>query len=153
MRKKGFLLWCSWLLVILGLTFCVIGCLERIKTTATEVEYQITDPNSEVQEAAEKIGNLVGPAIILVKSVPGFPYAKAILGGLAIAQLLLSIILGWRKKKSDTALKEVVHGIELAKKELDKKGAGTSTSLKKALAITESTETTELVNKIRVKVS
>lgn len=105
MKKLIFAVLC--LLVVSG---CEPGEVAEIMETT------VTDPNGILQIAAENVGNALGPLIILVRTIPGIPYAKYISGALAIAATVVALIKSWRKKQSDTALEEVVVGIEAQKK-------------------------------------
>lgn len=135
-------------LMLISVVLCAVlvlscepeGTIDRIR----DVNNAMTDPNSSIQITAENLQDLVGTSMFLVRAIPSFPYAKAILGALAIAQAILTIILGWRKHVNSQALKEVVLGNEIMKKGKD---------FKDAQNIAQSEATVELVNKIREKVA
>jgi len=95
-------------LIALGLLGCTPEDVQAIGD-------QVTDPNGPVQQAAEQIGNAVQPLRGVVRAVPGFPFAQAVLGGLAVVEAFIGIILGFRKRTSDKALREVVIGNEALK--------------------------------------
>lgn len=112
-----------------------------------DVNEAMTDPNSSIQVTAENLQDLINTGAILVQAVPGFPYAKAILGALAIAQAVLAVILGWQKQVNKKALKEVVRGNEILKKSpIDNQ------AFKNAQNMAQSGKTVEVVNKIRKNV-
>lgn len=126
-----------------------VGCEpEDAKEVVTDFNASLTDPNSSIQVTAENLQELVETGMILVRAIPGFPYAKAILGALAIVQAVIGIILGWRKNVNKRALKEVVLGNEILKK-----GPIDSQAFKDAQNTAQSEPTTELVNKIRAKIA
>ena len=116
------------------------------------IETTVTDPNGLLQVAAENVGNTLGPLIVLVRTIPGIPYANYISGALAIAATVVALIKSWRKKQSDTALEEIVVGINDAKKDVS---LGKDTESREALRIAsnqaQSTETRAKVTAIRKK--
>lgn len=139
-------------LMLFSVVLCALLVLSCEPESATNVIANVneamSDPNSSVQVTAENLQELVGTGMILVQAIPGFPYAKAILGALAIVQAVITIILGWRKQVNKTALKEVVRGNEILKK-----GPIDSEAFKNAQNIAQSEKTVEIVNKIRQKVA
>lgn len=130
-------------LMLISIVLCLVLSCEP-ESVITDINEGMTDPNSTIQVTAENLQEVVGTSMILVKAIHGFPYAKAILGALAILQGILTIILGWRKHVNTKALKEVVQGNEIMKK---------GTEFKDAQNIAQSESTVELVNKIRKKVA
>jgi len=143
-------------LLLVGVVLCallVLSCEPESTIGAiNDVNEAMSDPNSSVQLTAENLQELVGTSIILVSAIKGFPYAKAILGALAIVQAVLTVILGWRKHTTTKALKEVVRGGEILKKEIVRKGNVDMKDFKDAHN-TQNEETVEIVNKIRHKVT
>lgn len=113
-----------------------------------DVNDVMSDPNSSIQVTAGNLQEMITTGAILVKAVPGFPYAKAILGALAIAQAVLAMILGWQKQNNKKALKEVVRGNEILKK-----GPIDNKAFKEAQNMAQSGKTVEIVNKIRKNVA
>ncbi len=117
------------LLLLIAAAVCAVmlvgisGCdLEQagqaVQNAAGQAEQQLTDPNSGLQQAAENVNKMVPPATVVVQTIP-FPGAKAVLGVLGLISVITNIILGWRKKTSDTALKEVVKGGQSFKKSVE----------------------------------
>jgi len=114
---------------LLSSVFCLLlatGCEPEqvtgpIQDVIGQAHYQATDPCSPVQVTAEQLKQMTDSATILVTAAEvatGFPYAKTILGALAVMQAVLALILSWRKKKTQTALEEVIAGNEALKKQL-----------------------------------
>lgn len=134
-------------------TLLVLSCdPDSITNALADANNAMTDPNSAIQLTAENLQEMIATGVILVKAVPGFPYAKALLGGLAIAQAILTMILGWRKHVTTTALKQAVRGNEILKKDL-KKGSVGIDEFRKAQDAAQDEKTVEIINKIRTKVA
>ena len=142
------------LIVLVLISFLLLaGCdweqaSQSIGEVAGQAEYQLIDPNSDVQQAAEGLSGVVGSAVVLVQSVPGFPYAKIILGALSTISVLLNVIIGWRKKVVDTALKEVITGGQEFKKLIASKEA--IADFKVAHDKAQSTNTKKMVAAIKI---
>lgn len=135
-------------------TLLVLSCdPDSITNALADANNAMTDPNSAIQLTAENLQEMIATGVILVKAVPGFPYAKALLGGLAIAQAILTMILGWRKRVTTTALKQAVRGNEILKKDLIKKGSVGIDEFRKAQDAAQDEKTVEIINKIRTKVA
>ena len=116
----------------------------------SEFQEYMSDPNSDVQVAAEQIGEAIKPLQVLVQTTSGFPYAKTILAGLAVVQLAIGLILSWRKKAVATQLAEVIKGGEIFKKTADDKAVK---QFQTAQDEAQTVQTTIAINKLREKIS
>lgn len=137
--------------MLVNIVLCVllvVGCEPESATNAIAgFDEAMSDPNSTVQVTAENLKELVDLGVVIIKTVPGFPYAKFLFSALAIVQAVIAIVLSWRKHINTKALKEVVRGNEILKK-----GPIDGIAFKNAQNIAQSEATVELVNKIRAKV-
>lgn len=137
------------LVVSVVLVLLAVGCEpESMINAIADANNAMSDPNGSIQLTAENLQEMITTGMVLVKAVPGFPYAKFLLSAFAVAQTLLAIILGWRKHTTTKALKEVVWGNEILKK-----GTIDSEAFRKAQDTAQSESTVELVNKIRKNVA
>jgi len=147
------------LLIAITLAFMLVfaGCnpedtITAIQQGAGEAHYQATDPCSPVQVTAQQLKQMTDSATILVTTAAatvGFPYAKAILGALAVIQGVLALVLGWQKKQTQTALEQVVLGNEVLKKKLP----DSTNQIFKDSQIAQSPATQKQVAKIRKQVA
>jgi uncharacterized protein (DUF2342 family) len=137
------ILFAAVVLVLLSL----VGCDEDM---AQQIDQAVTDANGAVQVTAEQLQAMVQQGLIAVKTIPDFPYGKAIAAALSTISVILTLILGWRKQqKTGNALADVVRGNEIYKK-----GQGVDAeAFKKAQNEAQSTETVRIVSKMRQKVS
>ena len=105
--KKWILLFCCALVVS-------AGCELEEDTTEVigQADYYMSDPNSPVQVTAEQLEYLVAAAVAAVVAIPGFPYAKAILGALAVINAAIVLILKLRKRTVEKTLSSVVKAVE-----------------------------------------
>ena len=113
----------------------IIGCTEKQMQQAD----QIADTVEDVTEGGQAI--LESPAGAYIP-----PEARLALeiGG-ALAMGLVIAWRDWRRKQAQTAVKEIVSGIEIAKNDSE----STKTAIKDAQKIVQSSKTTELVSKAR----
>lgn len=141
--------WLLMMVIALTLVCVIIGGCEP-EAVIHQVDVQMTDPNSGLQLATDSAVKALQPLTILVSAIPGIPYAAAIKTGLAIAMSILALIQSWRKVKSDTALKEVVIGLNDAKKApVLKKGSVGREAIRVASNQAQSPETRAKVTEIR----
>jgi len=144
-----------------GLVF-VGGCTEE---DVAAIDVQITDPNGVFQTTADAVGQSLAPLQVLVKTLP-IPHATTISAILALVGWAIGIIKSLQKKKSDdalieadTSLREVVVGLEDAKKRSDdawpdgKKGPIDRNEFREALSEAESPDTRAKVAAIRREIS
>ena len=107
-----------WIIVIAGMALILSGC--EPEKVIQQVDVQMTDPCSPLQVATEGAVGALKPLSILISTVPGIPYAATIKTGIAILMAVFTLIQSWRKVKSDAALKEVVIGVNDAKKVMNR---------------------------------
>jgi len=92
----------------------VCGCeLEKAQEFIQDVNAQITDPNSALQQTAEIAGQTAEQVKIVITLFPAIP-GKVVIGGIATLVILAAgLIKSLRKKQAvTTTLKAVVQAIE-----------------------------------------
>jgi hypothetical protein len=137
--------------------------IELLDTKTTELEQQLAETEDAAEKAriqAEIDANkkmldwfqrmLVGiQAARAGKETDWKDPVSALSWFVAAAGLLTAYLKNRQKNKSATALAEVVHGIDIAKKNM---GDAPAKKLRDALVVAESTATTVAVNEIRDKI-
>lgn len=144
------------ILTLMVIVAVVSGCDEN---QVAELDAQISDPNSILQVTADQVQDAIIPLQILIKALP-IPHAATISAILAAVGWALGIIKSLQKKKSDvaraeadTSLREVVVGLEDAKKRSSDNGNIERNELRKALSEAESVSTRKKIAVIRKELS
>ncbi len=116
----------AWILLFCCALVASAGCeLEEDTIEAIgQADYYMSDPNSPVQVTAEQLEYLVAAAVAAVVAIPGFPYAKAILGALAVINAAIVLILKLRKRTVEKTLSSVVKAVDSVEKKPAKEYKG-----------------------------
>lgn len=116
MFKKWILILMVGLILSLGVAGCEPEDIEefgqKVEQVAVDAEYQLTDPESDVQRTMGEVVGIVQTTGAVVKNVPWIPYREVILAVTSVVELLGLVVLGWRKKQTTQTLKAVVNAID-----------------------------------------
>ncbi len=98
---------------------CVVGCagtggcdLEDVKKGIADVNEQVTDPESDLQQTVEVVGTVAKQAQRIVVLLPAIPGAGLIGGISTIVLAAIAVLQGLAKKKVKKTLSAVVQAID-----------------------------------------
>jgi len=127
-------------MLFIFLAFTLSGC-----EFFNEAKEELQDPDSKTQKGAEWVEGAAKAGQQIVNAIP-IPYKTEISWGLGILGWMATFVQSFRKKKSDTALVEVVKGGEDFRGDVNEK---VNAAFKLSQGLAQSNETRKRVSAIK----